>query len=306
MISLIDSKLLSLESAAEIKNNLYFRGQILDQRGHDLVGTLDKDNSCIEVIFDVNTYIFTINKVQVGIRDLARHLSELINEYNFSNILLEATTLGFVEILVLLKWFSKSEFDNLQIVYAEPRQYSLRTNYMNDFGKHEFDLSTHSGGFKAIPGFAKALTQTKKAILIASMGFERSRLGQLLSLDDGAYIQSVIPIYGTPGFKAGWDKHSFFQNVETLKDKGQKPRFVSANSPIDMLAMLNYIATSYTDEEITLAPLGTKPLSIASAIFLINNPNITLKYDHPQKKGKRSDGIGEVHLYTITRALLKT
>ena len=173
---------------------------------------------------------------------------------------------------------------------------------MNDFGKHEFDLSTHSEGFKAIPGFAKALTQSQKAILISSMGFERSRLGQLLSLDDGAYIHSVLPIYGTPGFQAGWDKHSFFQNVETLSDKGIKPQFVSANSPLDMLYMLQFIKDSFVDEEITLAPLGTKPLSIASAVFLINNPTVTLKYDHPKRKGRRSTGLGKIHLYVIDKA----
>lgn len=173
---------------------------------------------------------------------------------------------------------------------------------MNDFGKHEFDLSTHTEGFKAIPGFAKVLTQSNKAILVTSVGFERARLGQLLSLDDGAYIHTVIPIFGTPPYKASWDKHSYFQNVEVLSDKGGRPQFVAANSPLDMLDMLEYIKESCNeDAEITIAPLGTKPLSIASAVFLINNPCITLKYDHPKRKGSRSSGLGMIHMYELVK-----
>ncbi|GAB1038961.1 hypothetical protein [Shewanella algae] len=299
MISLTDTKLLDLGAIKETNSSLCFVGPVLDQRGSDLVNALKINNRVIEISFDVERYTFSVNSNEVSTISFIKHLNELVSEHEFNSLFIESTTLGFVELLLILKWFSRSTIKALEIIYAEPDEYRLRTNYMNDFGKHEFDLSTHSGGYKAIPGFAKVLTQSKKAILIASVGYERSRLGQLLTLDDGAYIQSVVPIYGTPGFKAGWDKHSFFQNIETLNDIGEKPQFVSANSPIDMLNMLRFISDSYSDQEITLAPLGTKPLSIASAIFLMNNPNTTLKYDHPNRKGSRSTGIGQIHQYTV-------
>ena len=279
-----------------IDNTLCFIGTAIDQRGEDLTRALNIGNQVVELDFDISNYTLKVDDKQVGIIGLSKYLTELILKSEYNQVLIESTILGFVEVLLLLKWFARSDLMSVNIIYAEPSEYKLRTNYMNDFGKHEFDLSTHSEGFKAIPGFAKALTQSQKAILISSMGFERSRLGQLLSLDDGAYIHSVLPI------QAGWDKHSFFQNVETLSDKGIKPQFVSANSPLDMLYMLQFIKDSYVDEEITLAPLGTKPLSIASAVFLINNPEVTLKYDHPKRKGRRSTGLGKIHLYAIDKS----
>lgn len=302
MITITDSKLLDINTIGNIYNTLCFIGTAIDQRGEDLTNALKIGNQVVELDFDISNYTLKVDGKQVGIIGLSKYLTELILKSEYNQVLIESTTLGFVEVLLLLKWFARSDLMSVNIIYAEPSEYKLRTNYMNDFGKHEFDLSTHSEGFKAIPGFAKALTQSQKAILISSMGFERSRLGQLLSLDDGAYIHSVLPIYGTPGFQAGWDKHSFFQNVETLSDKGIKPQFVSANSPLDMLYMLQFIKDSFVDEEITLAPLGTKPLSIASAVFLINNPTVTLKYDHPKRKGRRSTGLGKIHLYVIDKA----
>lgn len=302
MISISDNKAITIEGIRNFTNTLCFVGPSIDQRGEDLTAALNDTGQIVQVSFNVKDYTVDIDGTKVGTIGLNRHLSKIIQDKEFERICVESTTLGFVEVLLLLKWFSRSEVDLVQIIYAEPNKYKSRTNYMNDFGKHEFDLSTHTEGFKAIPGFAKALTQSTKAILISSMGFERSRLGQLLSLDDGAYIHSVIPIFGTPPYQTGWDKHSFFQNVEVLNDKGEKPQFVAANSPIDMLEMLEYIKGSCNEgDEVTIAPLGTKPLSIASAVFLINNSEVTLKYDHPKRKGSRSTGLGKIHLYEVTK-----
>jgi len=302
MISISDNKAITIDGMRNLSNTLCFVGPSIDQRGKDLTAALTDVGQIVQMSFNVKDYTLDIDGTEVGTIGLNRHLNSMIQDKEFEEVCIESTTLGFVEVLLLLKWFSTSDIKLVQVIYAEPSKYKSRTNYMNDFGKHEFDLSTHTEGFKAIPGFAKALTQSNKAILISSMGFERSRLGQLMSLDDGAYIHSVIPIFGTPPYQTGWDKHSFFQNVEVLNDKGQKPQFVSANSPIDMLEMLEYIKDSCDDDdEITIAPLGTKPLSIASAIFLINNSKVTLKYDHPRRKGSRSAGLGKIHLYEITK-----
>ncbi|WDE12036.1 hypothetical protein [Thalassomonas haliotis] len=302
MISINDNRNITTGEIKSLANTLCFVGPSIDQRGDDLTSALNTAAHIVEVSFNVQDYTVDIDGTKVGTIGVNRYINDLVQQKKCESIYIESTTLGFVEVLLLLKWFSRSEIDSLQVIYAEPNQYKSRTNYMNDFGKHEFDLSTHTEGFKAIPGFAKALTQSKKAILISSMGFERSRLGQLLSQDDGAYIHAVIPVFGTPPYQTGWDKHSFFQNVDVLNDKGEKPQFVAANSPIDMLEMLEYIKGSYSeDDEITLAPLGTKPLSIASAVFLINNPQVTLKYDHPKRKGRRSTGLGKIHLYEISK-----
>lgn len=301
MISISDNKSITIQDIKCLKNTLCFVGPSIDQRGDDLVSALSLTGEIVQISFSVKDYTFEVDGERVSTTGLNRYITELLKAKQFENIHIESTTLGFVEVLLLLKWFSTSSIESLQVIYGEPTLYKSRTNYMNDFGKHEFDLSSHTEGFKAIPGFAKALPQSKKAILISSMGFERSRLGQLLSLDDGAYIQTVIPIFGTPPYQAGWDKHSFFQNVEVLNNKGESPQFVAANSPIDMLEMLEYIKGSCDQEEITIAPLGTKPLSIASAVFLINNPKVTLKYDHPRRKGSRSAGLGKIHLYKISK-----
>ena len=228
-------------------------------------------------------------------------IDDFVKTHTGRKFYLDVTTVGFVELLLVLRWFSKSKLNEISIFYAEPLKYKSRVNYMDDFGKHEFDLTSHSAGFKAVPGFTKAISTEEKASLIAVIGFERSRLGQLIQQDEGAYIGKIFPIFGTPGFKVGWDKHSFLQSVETLKDRSRSPRFVTAYSAIDILNCFELIKESLPNETIMVAPFGTKPLSLGAAIFLVNHrEDVMLKFDHPTKKSDSTEGVGEIHKYTVT------
>lgn len=286
-----------------LSNTLVFCGVPIDDRGDKLLEEIGKHtDKIVTVSFDIETYTISLNDQPYPIMRPNSGFNELISNFNFDSILIESTTIGFIELLIVLKWFDTAEIETIEICYAEPENYKRRTNYMNDLGKHEFDLSSHSGGFKAIPGFAQAISSEEKAPLITILGFERSRLGHLMQEDEGAYISSILPIFGTPGYKVGWDKHSFIQNIDTLKDICSKPQFVSAHSPLDIYKMLVYIKESIDSDKILLAPFGTKPLSLGAAIFLINfRKNVILKYDHPTRKRGRSEGLADIHVFNVSR-----
>lgn len=290
-------------SSIEHGNSVFFCGPALDFRGDEIKRKFQPsaDVIVLEMKFEVDDYSIEINGIKSPFRRASHTIDDILNSVMERDIIVDITTLGFVELLLILKWFKNTSLTNIQIIYAEPTAYKSRVDYMSDFGKHEFDLTSHSGGFKAIPGFSKAVSTGTKATLIAVLGFERSRLGQLLQLDEGAYVGEILPIFGTPSYQVGWDKHCFFQNVETLKGSSGKPNFVSAYSALDMINRLEYIKESLPDTEIMVAPFGTKPLSLGVAIFLVNNSNIILKYDHPIKKTNGSDGIGRIHLMTVSK-----
>lgn len=285
------------------EHTLLVCGPAIDDRcGEIRRTTLSKDHSKIlEVLFNSETYSLQVGQNSSSLRQSSSLIGAEILGGNFSKIIIDITSLGFVELLLIIRWFKNSDLDSIEAVYGEPVAYKPRADYMSDFGHHEFDLTSHSGGFKAIPGFSKAISSGKKATLIALLGFERSRLGQLLQLDEGAYIGEVLPIFGTPSYKVGWDKHCFFQNIETLKNCCGSPSFVSAYSPYDLVRTLEYIKESIPEKEIMIAPFGTKPLSLGAAIFLSNNPETSLKYDHPIKKQGSSSGVSRIHLFVLSK-----
>jgi hypothetical protein len=283
-------------------NKLLVCGSALDDRCRTIreLALSNPNSSVLEVTFNSETYSLEVDSKHAPLRKSTDLIAEKISERGLFEIAIDITSLGFVELLVILRWFKNSEFKTLGAIYGEPEGYKPRADYMSDFGHHEFDLTSHSGGFKAIPGFSQAISSGKKATLIALLGFERSRLGQLIQLDEGAYIGEVLPIFGTPSYKVGWDKHCFFQNIETIKNCRSSPNFVSSYSPYDLIETLKYIKDSLQGVELMIAPFGTKPLSLGAAVFLSNNSEVTLKYDHPIKKQGSSNGVSRIHLYELS------
>lgn len=301
LLTINDHSRYKLNDLRSFKKSLIFCGNVIDDRGERLLKELSIEisNRLVPILFDADTYSLSIDGVMHASRRANVVLTKFFEENDGLNYVIDSTTLGFVELLYLLRWFKDNHSGTVEIIYAEPERYKSRINYISDFGKHEFDLSSHSGGFKGVMGFTRMFSSDKKSCLVAVLGFERARLGQLLELDEGAYIGDIIPVFGTPGFKVGWDKHSFFQSVDTLKDKALPPHFVSAFSPIDVLDRLEYIKRSSQDD-LMLAPFGPKPLSLGIAVFLVNNiGDIALKYDHPKKKEGRSVGLGSIHRYLV-------
>ena len=72
-------------------------------------------------------------------------------------ILLESTTLGFVEIFLSTRSFHRLGIDNFHILYVEPQQYkhARRTALLN---KRDFDLSDEVPGYRGFPGATMMLT----------------------------------------------------------------------------------------------------------------------------------------------------
>lgn len=302
MITIHDSQRISRNQILSEEPSVYFIGEALDDRGqliHNQLSNVDI-HQVFQMSFNVSDYKIKINNDFYSCREIANTLKSILEPFIEMPIIIDSTTLGFIEILFILRWFSTLPDKEMLVIYIEPAEYKSRTNYMSDYGKHEFDLSSHSSGFKAVPGFSKMVEPSNRVNLVSILGFERARLGQLLQLDEGAYIDKVFPVFATPSFKAGWDKHSFYQNVETLQGKSMRPEFVSADSPIDLINTLEKIKSSLDQDLLMLAPFGSKPLSVGAAVFLVNfKDEVILKYDHPVKKSGRSNGIGLIHSYKL-------
>ena len=299
-----DHRIVSLDRIRDVRNGVFFLSEATDDRGKAIFSQIqaEESNLIVTIGFDIDRYIVLINDVEYPILRAISIIDDVVRGYEAKQFYLDATTTGFVELLLVLRWLSRSREASITVFYAEPLKYKSRVDYMNDFGKHEFDLTSHSAGFKAVPGFSKALSTEKKSTLVAVLGFERSRLGQLVQLDEGAYIGTILPVFGTPGFNVGWDKHSFLQSVDTLKDRSGLPQFVAAYSANDIFICLENIKASLPDETLMVAPFSTKPLSLGVAVFLVNNSDqVVLRYDHPTKKDDSSEGVGKIHEYTVTR-----
>jgi hypothetical protein len=46
-----------------------------------------------------------------------------------------------------------------------------------------------------------------------------------------------------------------------------------------------------------VAPIGTKPMGVAAALFAVVNSDVGLLYDHPKRKPRRTSKLTSWHLY---------
>lgn len=252
----------------------------------------------------VNKVTFDIDASELKVGDNSYNIRSYENINIFSGqVLIDATTLSIPELiyLFLIAKIKKQSFD---LLYLEPSEYSASNEVDGDFVTKNFSLSEDGKGIIPLPLFNYPINNRKIAV---ALGFEGHRFGALLQSDE--YNESSIAsLFGVPPFYLGWERYSFDKNEkhlnEILKYRADSIKVAGANDPYLNYQVLKKIykseAARIQVEAINLAAFGTKPVAVALAWFAVNNDNVGVLYDFPNKKEKRSEGHGKVHLWSFT------
>ncbi|MFT3836660.1 MAG: hypothetical protein QM723_06660 [Myxococcaceae bacterium] len=192
-----------------------------------------------------------------------------------------------------------SAIQNITVVYAEPIAYKVHTSPTSS---SSYDLTDGFQGVGPLPGFAKLRGPDEEnlSIFIPMLGFEGVRARQVAQTLDP--VPRTIPIIGVPGFRLEYPAHTVSCNREFLSETDSYPnvRYAKASCPFQALDALNEIRSEYSDHYLYIAPVGTKPHSVAAVIFATeNSSNVELMYDHPKRKPQRTQGVGPVHFYRV-------
>lgn len=277
------------------KNDLHlFCGKILDDRGNHLIEKFSESEAIIHnVNFNPNTMEFFIDNNLTDINK-TEYLSSLLTSE--TSIIIDSTTLGLPEIFYLIKQFIALDFLAFKVIYIEPEKYNKDEN--NEFYK----LSHYPIGYKPIPGAVADLHQDDIELGVFFVGFDASRME--IALDEFQMIQdkSIKVIFGIPAFHSGLELESIVPHLGILSDnRNFDIDFCSALDPTSAYEMLNFYKKSLDEgQKFFIAPLGTKPTTIASALFAnLFSIDVSLLYDHPFHLENRTSGVKEWHIYSI-------
>jgi len=272
----------------------------LDDRGEfvmDLFNNLDIENK-IFLKYNELDFHFRANNKTFKRNEL---IQELLNQYKDESLIIDATSLSFAEILYILSDANKLEFiKNIQILYIEPSEYRFRNSSITTYD--EFSLSEKLQQFPPLPGYT-INTELVDVELVAFLGFEKKRLGQIFSSEEIIY-ENFVPVVPLPGFSPGWESRTINNHLKFFDAKYSftEIKYVSANNPYQSFKLLEKI--SNTKKSFRIAPIGTKPNAIGCAVFLVNHEeddtvNFGALYDFPVKSKKRSTGVGKIHIYNL-------
>ena len=279
-------------------------GKALDDRGTAVTAFLSSDSTeTLELLYDPDTFLLSLGHDLVQ----ADEFDTAVEQYRNRSIVLEATTLGFVEVFLTLKALSSLKVSKVDLLYAEPGNYNLkRTSLIRTsqlLHRRDFELSDEVPGYKAIPTATKLLTDQRPQKTVFFLGFEERRIER--ALEDHQLIQpsNTDVVFGVPAYRPGWEMDAFANNVRVIKERKLEGgvHFCGAENPAAALEVLQRIQKGLiTGEVMFIAPIGTKPMGIGAALFAATEPNVGLLYDHPTRKPKRSSDVGRWHMFSVT------
>lgn len=272
--------------------SVIFHGDVVDDRGQ-LSLDLGPTHHKVSVFYNVQEMTITVAGETIG-SDICEQV--LAPYLDGREIVLEATTLGFAELFCLIRALTSSGKHTFQIIYAEPDGYTKP-------GRSEtFDLSETINGYAPIPHAVVDLSSEDVEAGVFFLGYEQERMARALEEYQMISTKLVKVVFGVPAFRAGWELNAIVPHLQTLSEQsGFEIAYCSANDPGSSFECLERTLRSLSKgARMFIAPIGTKPCGIATAVFACLHPAETgILFDHPKKKSKRSFGAHVWHKYLV-------
>jgi hypothetical protein len=215
-------------------------------------------------------------------------------------ILLEATTLGFAEVYLACRAIRARGVKTLSLLYVEPLEYSAPRGQL--LRRRDFELSDEVPGYIPVPGATILLEDYRVQRGVFFLGYEERRLDRAMEDHPIVPARSAV-VFGVPAFQPGWEMNAFANNARVLRDRNISGgvHFCGAENPLaayEVLAQVN--RECGVEEEMFIAPIGTKPHGIGAALFAAEHPEVGILYDHPKRKQNRTSKVSSWHLFDVT------
>jgi hypothetical protein len=279
-------------------------GEAIDDRGRAAIDLISKvTNETLVAAYDPDKFSIVVNGKIVN----AEALDGELQPFQGKSIILESTTLGFVELFLTCRAAKALSLPQITFLYVEPGGYSkgdsVRTSNTRRsliLHKRDFELSDEVPGYRAIPGATLMLSDKFPQRSVFFLGYEARRLHRALEVYPMLRPESCSVVFGVPAFRPGWEMDAFANNVRIMKERNISGGvyFCGAENPASALQVLESIHGELGErEKLFIAPIGTKPTGIGTALFAATHSNIGILYDHPKRRRDRSSDVGGWHLY---------
>ena len=228
--------------------------------------------------------------------DISIALPTILKENYISqkNIMIDITSLDHVLIMTIV---------NILINKVHPKKlfagYVCPLRYIGSEDNFSYTLTSEREEIMTIPGLAHIEKPSESVCVF--LGFEGERFQRIIELVKDT--KKIYPIFSLPLINHNWMKVSMWNSLDLLKDYSSNTIIYkcSAESIFEALQLLEEIS-SLADNTV-LIPLGTRPHSASCAIFASKNKNTRIIYDYAVETLKRSEGIGNVIIYNLTKII---
>ena len=286
-------------SKLDVGNGLKYSivGPNIDERCGYCLDYLNGKTKVYSVEYDSNNFVLIIGGARIQITELPDYI---MNEgWSDDTIIIDATSVNVVELLFLIDAFQKTNIRRFEVLYAEPKNYDSQGTRPRN--RRDFSLSVKYEGYKGVPLYSKVTRDFDAKVFCC--GYEAARIQNAIeSLPIGT--TDTYLLFGMPPFYVGWDMNAYYNHINFIvKENLQNIYYCGAINPLSvMIRLLDIYKTLQPDQNMFIAPVGTKPMSLAVCLFLVKmspSNKCAILFDHPEKRAARSKEVGEVNLYRI-------
>lgn len=176
---------------------------------------------------------------------------------------------------LIIKYLAKDiGIKTLTIYYTEPESYKFGS------GRYTEYKSSHGAmAIAEIPGFSGDIDLKKDSALIVILGFD----GEMASyIVEGIGAKEIIAINGFPSYETKFKDISIVNNKEILNNIPQNNvHYSPADNPFETYNEIARIVNRLRDKNITIAPMGTKPMALGACLYALENEWIGIIYPKP-------------------------
>lgn len=236
------------------------------------------------------------NSVDAGLIDLCVQTSQLLQCFGVEqkNILLDLSSLDHVLIMFLTKQLIERVIPkSLFAAYIRPREYRQQS------GNIGFSLCEQVLAVNSVPGFAKR--ESARQTLCAFLGFEGIRLKSILEYVHN--IEKFIPVVAFPSGTPQWYNVTMWNSMDVLQSENQDFAIRKCFSE-SIFEAVNLLQNNiHPEDRVVLAPLGTRPHSMACAIFACQHQYSRIISDYAIENQQRTKGVTDITVYHLSSFL---
>lgn len=211
------------------------------------------------------------------------------------NVLVDLTSLQHAVIILLMYHFSQSiKPARLFASYVKPQRYIAK----DELGQYAFSSQIYEPS--GIPGLIR---QTRDhEIVIPFLGFEGERLNNII---ESMSYESIIPIIGFPSEDPLWKFEALRNCMKVANNMSSNTEIkkCKASSIFDAFALLEDIRKTYPEKNYVLLPLGIRTHTAACGLWASKYKNVRIVFDYATEMKKRSEGIGDIIIYHLSRLI---
>ncbi len=225
--------------------------------------------------------------------DLCVGLPKILKRIGVSdkNILLDMSSLDNVLIMFLTKQLlTKVQPKSFFASYIRPDR------YISESGNVGYELCQKIGAIDTVPGFTKR--ESDNQTLCVFIGFEGVRLKGVLETVHS--FDKLVPIVAFPSGTPQWYNVTMWNSMDILQSEGKNLSVHKCYSESVFEAVNLLEKTISQDRTVVLAPLGTRPHSMACAIFACKHEATKIVYDFVVENEHRAIGISDITIYHLS------